>query len=115
VLTPEEWVRQNFILFLSEILGYPIALIAVERQITLSDLKKRFDIVVYDQRINPVILIECKEMNTPMDQKVLDQILAYQSLVQAQYLVITNGNQTHAFGRVDGVWQEMDSIKGYGQ
>ena len=47
-LTPEEWVRQNFILFLSEVLKYPVSLIAVEKQIRLGPLKKRFDLIVFN-------------------------------------------------------------------
>ena len=48
LLTPEEWVRQNFLLWLTESLFYPASLIAVEKQLLLGDVKKRFDIVVYD-------------------------------------------------------------------
>ena len=60
----------------------------------LGEMRKRFDIVVYDQRITPLILVECKEMNTMIDHKVLDQVLSYQTYIQAQYMVVTNGNKT---------------------
>ncbi|MBS1655721.1 MAG: type I restriction enzyme HsdR N-terminal domain-containing protein, partial [Bacteroidetes bacterium] len=42
VLTPEEWVRQNFINYLVKTLNYPVAMIAVEKEIMLGELKKRF-------------------------------------------------------------------------
>jgi hypothetical protein len=47
LLTPEEWVRQNFLQYLIQERLYPASLIAVEREIVLGDLKKRFDIVVF--------------------------------------------------------------------
>src|SRR5690606_10346837 len=53
VLTPEEWVRQNFILALTQLYHYPLSLVAVEKRIQIHELTKRFDIVVYDRNIQP--------------------------------------------------------------
>lgn len=92
VLTPEEWVRQNFLQYLTQIKKYPASLIAIEKEIKLGDLKKRFDIVVYDRNSKPWMIIECKEMNVVLDKKVLDQILRYNITMQVSYLVITNGS-----------------------
>ncbi|MDQ6610054.1 MAG: type I restriction enzyme HsdR N-terminal domain-containing protein, partial [Bacteroidota bacterium] len=63
VLTPEEWVRQNILQYLTEIKKYPAKLIAVEKEIYLGELKKRCDAVVYDRNTLPWMIIECKEMN----------------------------------------------------
>ena len=63
VLTPEEWVRQNFLQYLIQVKKYPASLIAVEKEILLGDIKKRFDIVVYDKNHQPLMIIECKEMS----------------------------------------------------
>ena len=92
VLTPEEWVRQNFLQYLTQIKKYPASLIAIEKEIKLGELKKRFDIVVYDSYTKPWMIIECKEMNVPLDRTVLDQVLRYNINLQVPYLVITNGS-----------------------
>lgn len=96
VLTPEEWVRQNSLLYLTEVMNYPASLIAVEKQIMLGELKKRFDVVVYKNEL-PFMLIECKELNVPIDQKTLNQALRYNIELQAPYCVISNGNTCYGF------------------
>lgn len=95
VLTPEEWVRQNFLQYLVRSKGYPASLIAVEREITLGELKKRFDIVVFKES-KPWMIVECKEMQVPLSEAVVSQILNYNIALQVSYLVITNGRQTYA-------------------
>lgn len=97
VLTPEEWVRQNFLQYIIQVKQYPAALIAVEKTISLGDLKKRFDIVVYGTDSKPWMLIECKEMNVVLDKAVLDQVLRYNITLRVPYLVITNGSYCFAF------------------
>ncbi len=113
VLTPEEWVRQNFLLYLIEVLGFPPSLIAVEKQIILSEVKKRFDIVVYDRASQPYIVVECKEMNEPLSPKVLDQALRYNAVLQANYIMLTNGVDTIGFENSQQGFIETDSIKMY--
>lgn len=93
LLTPEEWVRQNTLQYLTQICQYPSALIAVEKTIQLGELKKRFDIVVYKNE-RPWMIIECKKARTNIDEKTLQQILQYQQVLAALYLVMTNGHQT---------------------
>ena len=96
-ITPEEWVRQNFLLYLTEVLQYPLSLIAVEKQLYLGELKKRFDIVVFDKTAQPFLIVECKEMNVALSETVLQQVLRYNINLQARYVVITNGNECLAF------------------
>ena len=98
VLTPEEWVRQNFLLFLTEVLHYPASLIAVEKQLLLGELKRRFDIVVYKNTI-PFMIVECKEMQVPISEKSLSQVMRYNINLQAPYFVITNGVECFGFER----------------
>ena len=92
-LTPEEWVRQNFLGYLTRSLGYPAALMAVEKEIRLGTLRKRCDIVVYRDSV-PWMIVECKEPSVALSEKVLSQILAYNMSLDVPYLVLTNGNQT---------------------
>jgi len=97
VLTPEEWVRQNFLQYLILVAGYPAELIAVEKEIKLGELKKRFDIVVYDRQWKPWMIVECKEMRVELDQKVLQQLLRYNISLPVPFLVMTNGTYCFAF------------------
>ena len=87
LLTPEEWVRQNFLQYLTQIKKYPASLIAIEKEIKLGELKKRFDIVVYDAQTKPWMIVECKEMNVALDKAVLDQVLRYNIALNVPYLV----------------------------
>jgi len=110
VLTPEEWVRQNFLQYLVRQRQYPAALIAIEKEITLHDVKKRFDIVVYDRATKPWMVVECKEMNVPLTEGVLHQALRYNIALQVKHIVITNGSHCHAFENVEGELVERDVL-----
>jgi hypothetical protein len=94
VLTPEEWVRQNIVQYLVRVMHYPSTLIAMEKVIKLGELKKRFDILVYDTQHRPWMMIECKEPGVRLDEQVLHQVLRYHISVAAGYLIITNGTNT---------------------
>ena len=94
LLTEEEWVRQNFVNYLITQLHYPSTVIALEKEILLNDLKKRFDILVYDKQHKPWMLIECKEPKVSLNEDVLQQVLRYNISVPVEYIVITNGTTT---------------------
>jgi len=94
LLTEEEWVRQNFVNYLITQLHYPSTVIALEKEIVLNDLKKRFDILVYDKEHKPWILVECKEPKVSLSEDVLQQALRYNISVPVEYIVITNGSTT---------------------
>lgn len=97
ILTPEEWVRQNFIQYLLQVKKYPATLIAIEKEIKLGELKKRFDILVYDKDHKPWLMVECKAMEIQLGKEVLQQILRYNISIPVKYLVITNGNNCYAW------------------
>ena len=97
LLTDEEWVRQNFVNYLITELKYPSTLIALEKEISLNDLKKRFDILVYDKTHKPWMMIECKEPKVILNEDVLQQVLRYNITVPVEYIIITNGNTTVAW------------------
>ena len=92
-LTPEEWVRQNTILFLHKQCGYPLELMQVEAAITLNGLTRRCDIVVYDKNVHPWMIVECKKEEVAINQKVVDQACRYNLVLQVPYLFLTNGRQ----------------------
>ena len=112
VLTPEEWVRQNIIQFLVKIKQYPESLIAIEKEIKLGELRKRFDILVYNRRHQPWMLIECKAMDVALTESVLSQVLRYQLSVPVRYFVITNGNCTYLWQLKNQNSVMMDSFPG---
>lgn len=92
-LTPEEWVRQHVVHALHEGLGYPIELMQVEGTIALNGMSRRCDIVVYNKTVKPCMIVECKQADVPINQKVIDQICRYNRVLQVPYLYITNGMQ----------------------
>ena len=94
LLTEEEWVRQNFVSYLIKEVNYPSTLIALEKEITLNELKKRFDILVYDKDHQPWMLIECKSSSVALNDETLQQVLRYNISVPVNYIIITNGNKT---------------------
>jgi hypothetical protein len=90
-LTPEEWVRQNFISWLIQELKYPASHIAIEKELLLNEMKKRFDAVVFNKDNKPAMLIECKAPEVKISQKTFDQAARYNMVLKLKYLVITNG------------------------
>ena len=102
VLTPEEWVRQNFIKYLVGIKKYPSSLIATEKELKLGELKKRFDILVYDTNHMPWLMVECKSMEIKLDEAVLQQVIRYNISIPVKFLVITNGSNCFAWEKKDG-------------
>jgi len=94
-LTPEEWVRQHFISFLIEHRNYPKGLIKVESGLVFNKMKKRSDIIVYDQTLNPFLVVECKAASQPINQSTIDQASIYAFSLQSRYLVVSNGIQHH--------------------
>ena len=97
LLTPEEWVRQNFIQYLIIKKKYPSSVMAMEKEIQLGELKKRFDILIYDSNHQPWMMVECKAAAIKLNDVVLQQILRYNISVPVSIIVITNGNLTYAW------------------
>lgn len=100
VLTPEEWVRQNYMKYLINEKNYPTSLIAVEKQVTLNGLKKRFDILLFNNNGAHNIIVECKAPEVKITQKTFDQIARYNLKLNANYLIVTNGI-THYYCYLD--------------
>ncbi|MXW80868.1 MAG: type I restriction enzyme HsdR N-terminal domain-containing protein [Gemmatimonadetes bacterium] len=90
-LTPEEWVRQHLVQHLISDLGYPRGLIAIEKSIDLHGKRFRADVIVHDRVGRAVLMAECKEPDVSISQETFDQITAYNRVVQARCLLVTNG------------------------
>ncbi|MFC2103977.1 type I restriction enzyme HsdR N-terminal domain-containing protein [Bacteroidota bacterium] len=91
ILTPEEWVRQNFLRYLVDEKKYPASLIAVEKEFKINKLPKRGDAVVYNRKGEPFLILEFKAPEVKVDQKVFDQIARYNMKYKVDYLFVSNG------------------------
>jgi hypothetical protein len=110
LLTPEEWVRQNFVQYLIQVKKYPATLIAMEKKIALGEMTKRFDILVYDPNHRPWVMIECKAPSVILDQTVIAQVLRYHISVPAGYLVVTNGDRSYAWEKKEQHFVDIDEL-----
>lgn len=90
-LTPEEWVRQNFLKYLVEVKNYPPSLILLEQTLKVYKRQKRCDAVVYDKKGTPLMIIEFKAPEVAITQKVFDQIARYNIPLNVIYLIVSNG------------------------
>jgi hypothetical protein len=100
ILTPEEWVRQHVIRFFLEEKKYPKSLINVEKILKVNDLRKRYDVVVFNPDGSIYILVECKAPEIKTAQATFDQIAQYNMTLKAQFLMVTNGHN-HYFCQMD--------------
>ena len=110
VLTPEEWVRQHFIHFLVDEKKYPTSLIAIEKQLTINNRKKRTDILVFNNEGNHDIIVECKAPSIKITQDTFDQIARYNLKLKANYLIVTNGLE-HFYCKMDFVNENYVFLK----
>ena len=114
-LTPEEWVRQQFVHYLIEEKGYPAECIGNEVSISLNGTRKRCDSVVYGQQAEPLMIIEYKSPNVDISQQVFEQISRYNIKLRVKWLIVSNGLQ-HYCCQIDyesGVCQFVEEIPTY--
>ena len=110
LLTPEEWVRQNFVQYLVLTMKYPSSLIAMEKEIWLGDLKKRFDVLVYNKDHQPWMIVECKGPDIKLNDETLQQALRYNISVPAEFLVITNGHYSFGWQKKEGQLHSLNEL-----
>ena len=110
VLTEEEWVRQRFVQFLVEVMQYPLSFIALEKELMLNGLKKRFDILVFSKDHQPLMLVECKAPEVPLNDEVLEQALRYHISIPVRFIVLTNGKSTFAWEKTEGTLRQLSSL-----
>ena len=113
-LTPEEWVRQNFLVWLHKHKEYPAGLIAVESSTKYNKLAKRADAIIYGNDGKPKMVIECKAPEVKITQDAFDQAARYNFSLKAEYITITNGLE-HFCCKVDkqNAWTFLDNIPDY--
>ncbi len=112
-LTPEEWVRQNLLQTLVQKYHYPAGLIAVEKELKIANLKKRYDAVVFDRSRQPWMLIECKAPHIILNESTLLQTLNYYRKLQCPFVMIGNGATTYVASIDSSSFAWLDSVPAY--
>ena len=93
-------MRQHVVQFLLQEKKYPKSHINVEKLLKINDLKKRYDVVVFNADGSIRILIECKAPEIKIAQNTFDQIARYNLTLRAEFLMVTNGHN-HYFCQMD--------------
>lgn len=103
VVQPEEIVRQELIITMTQELGYPRELLAVEKNLSLlphlqleglNVPDRRLDIICFGKDIHPnyslypLLMIECKAV--ALTSKVVQQVVGYNHYVKAYFVAIAN-------------------------
>ena len=110
--TPEEWVRQHFVMHMLKNLGYSAGYLAIEIGLTVNQQKKRADIVAYNPNRSPVLIVECKSAKIKLGTSTFEQAARYNMALKVPFLMITNGLD-HYCARIDHAkerWDFMDHI-----
>ena len=95
ICTPEEWVRQHAAKYFHEVLGHPSGYLHIEKGLTVLGLSRRADIIIYNQQLQPSIIVECKAPKIKLTNEVFEQAARYNITMKVPYLVITNGLDHH--------------------
>lgn len=90
-LTPEEWVRQNFVHYLISEKHFPMELMANEVSLVQNGIKRRCDSLVADKMGQPLVIVEYKAPSIEISQNTFDQIVRYNMVLHAKYLIVSNG------------------------
>lgn len=114
-LTPEEWVRQHFIMYLVAVKKYPDALFAVEKEHVFNDLTMRADLVIYTRDLKPWMICEFKAADVPVSPEAFYQIGRYNLTYDVPYLVVSNGMEHYCMKRVEDNFEFLDDLPEYEQ
>ena len=112
-LTPEERVRQWCIHILKDRMKIPEHMMMSEAGFRLGEKQFRADVLVYDRKARPLMIVECKRPETELSKEVLDQALRYNMVLNVSYIMITNGNSTFIAERNDGGYSFIDYVPEY--
>jgi len=109
-LTPEEWVRQQFLMYLHLHLGYPATAIAVEKSLTYNGMTRRPDAVISGRNGQILMVIECKKPEVIIDDKTFLQAATYTSVLGNAYILITNG-LSHFVCKADAASKKLSFLQ----
>ncbi len=114
-LTPEEEVRQWCIRILAERGKGPMQLMISEAGFKLGEKQFRADILVYDRKAQPLMVVECKRPSVELTREVLDQAIRYNMALDVKYMMITNGTKTCMCRKQDGKFVFIDNVPTYNE
>lgn len=114
-LTPEEEVRQWCIKVLAESLKIPYHMMMSEVGFKLGEKQFRADILVYDRKAQPLMVVECKRPDVRLTQEVLDQAVRYNMVLDVRYIIITNGSRTFMCMKRGGSFTFIDTMPTYNE
>ena len=106
-LTPEEWVRQHLIAYLTAYCGVQPKRIVQEYAVALNGQPQRADVVVVGDRAEPLLLAECKAPCIPINGRTLAQAVRYNSVLGARYVILTNGLRHYCCECRDGEYVQL--------
>ena len=115
VLTPEEWVRQHLIGYLTAHCGAEPLRIVQEYPVPLNGQPQRADVVVVDDAARPLLLAECKAPGVRVDATTFGQAVRYNSVLGARYVVLTNGLTHYCCEWCDGTYRPLAGFPQLGQ
>lgn len=110
VLTPEEWVRRHLVACLVSHCGAQPKRIVEEYAVQLNGQSQRADVVVVDDRAEPLLVAECKAPEIPIDERVFSQAVRYNSVLGARYVVLTNGRVHYCYECCDGRYVQLSGF-----
>ena len=91
ILTPEEWVRQNLVRYFINDLNYPKGLIKTESSLKYNNLKKRSDILIFNNDMTHFLVVECKSYKLKLNKSHISQSAMYNKIYKSKYVMISNG------------------------
>lgn len=113
--TPEEQVRQWFILQLQEVFKVPVHMMKSEVGFKFGDKRYRADILVYDRDLRPLAVVECKRPDVSIDAAVIEQSMRYNSVLGVHFIILTNGNLTYLYKLKDGTFVPCETVPDYNE
>jgi hypothetical protein len=127
---PEEIVRQQLIHKMINLLGFPMSLLAIEKDLCnlphlqnkeFPSQKRRADIICFAKNINPnysiypLLMIECKACK--LTKKTIDQVLGYNHFVESYFVSIANETEiiTFWYDLKNGKYTSINFLPSYEQ
>ena len=114
-LTPEERVRQWCIGVLASQMQVPMHMMMSEAGFKLGDKQYRADVLVYDRKAQPLMVVECKRPEVALTQEVLDQAVRYNMALNVRYMIITNGTRTYICQRQGDRFVFIENVPTYNE
>ena len=111
--TPEERVRQWFIVQLRDVFGVPEHMMNSEVGFKFGAKSWRADILVYDRAGQPLAVVECKRPDVALDAHVIEQAMRYNSVLGVRFLFVTNGKMTYLYGLKGDTFVPLDRIPSF--